>query len=169
MRILLLFLLLTGCFCGQLSAQEDPLAQKKSLQFDKTENLDSLRFDRGQLQKYRNSKDFDYSDQSAGLSWWGRFVAWAAHLWNTFWKKVARGLSGLGGSWAGFLVNVLKYGIILGILALIVYLFIRLNPGRALLKNKTEPQVHLTEEEEIIQQENIPRLIDEALARQNYR
>lgn len=170
MRILWLIFMFSCCFWGTLLAQEhDSISRPERLTFDSSSDLHPVHFNPHQLQQYRDSKDFDYSDHSENLSWWGRFVQWINYAWNAFWKNIGHKLNGLGGSWASFLISILKYGVILGILVLIVYLFIRLNPGKAILKNQYSPKVQLSEEEEIIRQKDIPSLIEEALTHQDYR
>lgn len=165
MRTLLLFFLILCC--GTMSAQVDSVQEPKQIHYDDRADLQPVSFDKDQLNNYKNDSDFDYAQKINTKNWWERFVDWISYIWNSFWEWLFGDIQ--GGSVLAFIVEALKYIIIAAILALIVWLFIRLNPGNAFLKTKTPPEVLLSDEERIIHEKDIPALIEEALQEQNFR
>ncbi|MBL4664025.1 MAG: DUF4129 domain-containing protein, partial [Flavobacteriaceae bacterium] len=72
------------------------------------------------------------------------------------------------GFWTFFL-QIFPYLIIIALIAFIIWLFYKLNPGARLLKSKETPSIFFTEEEEIIKTKNIKELVTQALEQQDYR
>lgn len=167
MRTLFVFLISLFFFCGSVSAQNDSVQNPQEVHYDERSGLQPVQFDKDQLNGYKNDGDFDYTRKIDAINWWERFTDWVSYIWNSFWHWLLGDFT--AGSWLGILLNVLKYVVIAGIIALIVWLFIKLNPGKAFLKTKTPPEVLLSDEEKIIHEEDIPTLIEGALNQQNYR
>lgn len=67
------------------------------------------------------------------------------------------------GSFLGFIIRVLPYLLIAGVIIFLVWLFIKLNPGAKILGSSKSAEVFFTEEEEIIKTKNIKELIEKAL------
>jgi len=55
------------------------------------------------------------------------------------------------------------------VVGLIIFLFIKLNPGNTVLKEGETGKVFLSEDEQIIKEKDIPDLVENALAENNYR
>ncbi|GHA42284.1 hypothetical protein GCM10007103_24500 [Salinimicrobium marinum] len=126
-----------------------------------------LQFDREKLNSYKEQPEFDYTEEVAEENWWTKFKRYLQLQWQKF-------LNWLFGdhnpnSFVLFLLEILPYLILAGILGFAVWLFIKLNPGGAFLSNPKAGSVFLNEEEEIVQSRDIRKLIDEAVAGENYR
>ncbi len=68
-----------------------------------------------------------------------------------------------------FLVKIIPYLIILGLIVFVIWLFFKLNIGAKLFKSKPQPEVFYTDEEEIIKSKNIPELIEKAILEKDFR
>src|SRR5699024_2850519 len=110
---------------------------------------------------------FDYAEKENPDNWWQSFKSWLSSLWQSFWEGLVGNLE--PGSWFFNAMEFLKYILIIGLIGFAIWLFNRLNPGRALMKPTDSPEVLLSDEEKIIRSEDIPSLIEKAQANQNYR
>lgn len=153
--------------CGSVAAQESSPLTLRRANFDKQSNLTPVQLDEKQLQEYKNDKDFDYSRKLDSVNWWEAFTDWLSYIWNSFWQNLFGDFQ--AGSWLGTVLSVLKYALIAGVIALVIWLFIKLNPGRAFMKPQASPEVILSEDEVIIRDKDIPNLIEQALANDDYR
>lgn len=163
-------MLLTWMFfpCGVISAQSDSsFINIKKIQYDQRTDLQPVHFDQKQLQDYKKDQDFNYRERPNPENWWKRFTAWLANIWNSFWRSVFGSIQ--AGGWLKTLLEIGKYLLVAGVIFLIAWLFIRLNPGNALLKPKNPPEVLLSEDEKIIRENDIPTLIEKALRERDYR
>ncbi len=166
----LIFCLFTFIFIThQVLAQKtsDSLAISKEIQFDQNQEIQPISFDEKQIENYKKDKSFDYSREKSSESWWTAFKRWGSALWNSFWQKIFGDIK--VGSWAATFVQIMKYAIIGGVIAFIIWLFIKLNPGKALLKPAKTPEVLYAEDEKIIREKDIPKLIQQAKEKGNYR
>lgn len=139
-----------------------------ALHFDENSELIPIIFDKDIISEYRENEEFNYLDpiqEEAG--WWSQFKNWIGNIWHQFWEWLLGDYQG-SGFWS-FIIDILPYLIIAGIIAFIVWLFIKLNPEFTIFKNKDTPRVFFTEEEEIIKSKNIQALIDKALEKKQYR
>ncbi|MCM4160662.1 DUF4129 domain-containing protein [Antarcticibacterium flavum] len=164
-----LFLLLISIFyCSNaFPAQKDSIAPRPVVQYDTIREVEPVVFDSAKLEDYRQLKAFDYLNEIEKDSWWTRFKKWLDMKYQQF-------LNWLFGEYQAnsiltFLLKLLPYLIIIAILGFIVWLFIRLNPGASFLGEMEQPGVIFNEEEEIIQKADISGLIEEAIARGDYR
>ena len=156
-------------FANQTLAQEthDSLSTSKEIIIDENKQIQPVSFDKNQFEKYKKDKAFDYSREQSSENWWTAFKNWIAELWNSFWQKIFGNIK--PGSWLATFVQVMKYVIIAGIIGFIIWLFIKLNPGKALFKPAKNPEVLLSEDEKIIREKDIPKLIQQAIENNNYR
>lgn len=164
MRIFLVIIALVLCLpvCGQDGSGD--IAEKNSVQSE--EVLRPVNLDKGLLKKHESEKPFIYARHKAPDNWWDRFTTWVAQTWKDFWRNLfgtpeAKDL--------GSVFEVVKYVIIALVIGLIIYLFIKMNPGNTVLKEPEQGKVFLTEDEEIIKEKDIPELIKGALSREDYR
>lgn len=148
-----------------------PQAERKSrshdLKIDQTEHLQPVPFDKNFLQEVRNHKDYDYSLELDNSSWWSSFKSWLSNVWNFFLDSLFKNL--FPESIPPYVVDLLKAFFILVAISLIVWLYIRLNPGKAWVKTKRRSEVLFSEDDRIIRTEDIPKLIAEAEANMNFR
>lgn len=82
-------------------------------------------------------------------------------MWDDFWHWLVGDYD--PGSFLGFIIRVLPYLLIAGVIIFLVWLFIKLNPGAKILGSSKSAEVFFTEEEEIIKTKNIKELIEKAL------
>lgn len=151
----------------RLAAQTDTLIQSAEVHFDDKSGLEPVQLNKEQLEQYKNDKAFDYSQENDKQNWWQAFKRWIHYRWTSFWEGIFGNIH--PGSWLSVVVEVLKYVILAGIIVFFIGLFIRLNPGKALVTPTEKPAVFLSEEERIIREKDIPQLIDKAMAEQDYR
>lgn len=168
MRIILIFLV----FYGSLSAPVHPVEpaetelQKGVAQRENT-TPSPLRFDRDKMESLKEDPGLNYTEKVEEENWWTRFKRYVSLQWQRF-------LNWLFGDYRGnglilFLVELIPYLILAGILFFAVWLFIRLNPGNAFLEEPETGSISMAEEEEIVQSRNINELIEEAVSKGDYR
>lgn len=152
------------------AAVQDSISQKKiqkEIQYDNTESLDIPVFNPETLEKFKREKEFDYYEKPVEENWWAQFTNWLWNLWLDFWRWLVGDIE--AGGFISFLIYVLPY-VILGLIVLfIIWLFYKLNPGATFFKSKEAPAVFFSEEEEIIKNKNIQKLIEKALQNKDYR
>ena len=167
MRLLLflIFILLySPCFSG---AQDTLIQSNNSLLYDSETSIERVQFDREQISEFKNDKAFDYLAEIENDSWWTRFKRWLSMKYNQllqwlFGDYTANGV-------VAFLLLILPYILIAAIMAFVVWLFIRLNPGPSLIGDPETGTVTFNEEEEIVRSQDIPTLIDSAIQAGDYR
>lgn len=166
--LLFLFLLLSGLGQATPFPQDSLVSQtKKEILYDQTKGLKSPVFDQQTIEKFKRDKAFDYSEEPVQENWWSQFKTWIWNLWLKFWHWLVGDFE--SGGFISFLVHMLPYVILFAILGFVVWLFYRLNPGASFFKSKEKPDVFFSEEEEIIKSKNIKKLIEKALAKNDYR
>ncbi|HAX14406.1 MAG TPA: DUF4129 domain-containing protein, partial [Leeuwenhoekiella sp.] len=110
---------------------------------------------------------FDYVAFVPPDNIWTRFKTWLNDLWASFIQWLLQGEE-VGGI-LGFLIEALPYLIIILVVALLVWLFMRIDLGGSPLKTNALNKVILSDEQKIIETQNIQELIDTALKENNYR
>lgn len=166
MKLFLLILAIIYC-SNAFPAQQDSLATPQAVQYETVKEVEPVVLDTAKLEDYRQLKAFDYLNDVEKDSWWTRFKKWLDMKYQQF-------LTWLFGEYEAnsiltFLLKLLPYLFIAAILGLIIWLFVRLNPGASYLGEQEEPGVSFNDEEEIIQKADISKLIEEAIANGDYR
>ncbi|RDK87081.1 DUF4129 domain-containing protein [Marinirhabdus gelatinilytica] len=152
--------------------------KEQAVQYDTSTETTPLPLNEEKVEEYKNNPDFNYAPPEETDNWWkqftswigngiSRFFNWLGNVWRSFWEWLLP--NGQGSPFWGFAINILPYIIITILLAFVVWLFYKLNPGAKLMQSKEKPDVFFTEEEEIIKTRDIQKLIDKALANNNYR
>ncbi|MCW5519793.1 DUF4129 domain-containing protein [Aureitalea sp. L0-47] len=167
MRILLFISIFL--FFSPESVSQDSLQEtiKPVVVYDSEEDVEPMELDEGIIDEFKVDDDFDYTELEASESWFEQFIRWLGELWDSFWRWLLGDYEAVG--ILAFLIKILPYIIIAGIVFFVIWLFYKLNPGARLLKSKEAPEVFYTEEEEIIKSRNISDLIQKALEAKNYR
>lgn len=142
------------------------ILQESSIQ--NRENFDRVPvyFDQDQLNRYNQQDEFDYS-QATGDNWWTKFKRYVTLQWNRLMSWIFGDIP--TGGFLLFLLQVLPYLILSGMLMLFIWLFRRMNPGGVLLQSSTQEHVWIDKEEEIVQRSDIDHLIEMALAEKDYK
>lgn len=164
----LLFIFILISFSSELFSQ-DTLQGTPPLvvEYDRNPDLNPLNLDESIIEDLKSDEDFDYTELEESVSLFEKFMRWLGDLWDSFWRWLLGDYEAHG--FLAFLIRILPYIIIAGIVIFVIWLFYRLNPGARLLKSKEKPEVFFTEEEEIIKSRNISELIQKALEEKNYR
>ncbi|MBU2946926.1 DUF4129 domain-containing protein [Zobellia uliginosa] len=162
MRKLHFSLLLVLCYYGILSAQKDSLG----IAYDSVP-LQVKTIGEEDLSKFYQDDAFKYEVSVAERTWWDDFLSWLSNLM----LRIFEGIFGVEKA-SGFLAvffRLVPY-ILLGVLIyILIRFFLNINAS-ALKQTKTNKAlVSLSEEEHIIKNENIQELIEQALAKNDFR
>jgi len=134
----------------------------KEVKYDQRENVTPISFEKETLEEYKVQDEFNYLEVEQVENWWSKFKRWLSSIYNDVMRYLFGDLEASG--FIAFLLKSVPYLIIGGVVALIVWLFIKLNPGKGLGAKNKEQEVFLSEEQEIIENKNIEALIKEAIA-----
>lgn len=161
--ILFLFL---SVFNFSIKAEiQDSVQPGKSIQYDER-RVDIQEFDSEILKDYRSSEAFNYEELIPPDNLWNRFKTWLDDLWESLIKWILQGEEATG--ILGFLLRALPYLLIAGVVAFLIWLFIKVDIGGSPLKRKDLNTVLVTDEQQIIESQNIQELINDALTQKNY-
>jgi hypothetical protein len=155
--------LLLCFFVSQLS-----FAQKNEqpVTYDDTV-IEKQTIDETDLETYKSNKDFNYLEVEAEEGFLDKVYRWLRNWLRKFWEAIFG--AGTAQGFLYFMFQVLPY-ILLGFLVfLLVRFFLRVNSNKLIHNAKQNGSILLTEEEEIIKNEDIPALIKEAINQKNYR
>lgn len=161
--IIILFL-----FFGNLYPQEtDSITGTSEIIYDKTPDLEPVEFDAARIEDFKNSKEFDYLEVAEKDNWWTRFKKWLNAKYTQF-------LNWLFGDYQpdsllAFIIKFIPFILLVLLLGLIAWLFSRLNPGGHMLREPDSGEVFLTEEEELVRNENLKSLMEEAVRNGQFR
>lgn len=155
-----LFFLLNLSLAASAGTIEIPLQSAE-------EELAPLDFSEETIEKFKQNPDFDYSELNADDHWWTKFKRYLKLQWQRF-------LNWAFGEYEAplllaILLDILPYLLIGLLLALILYLFGKINPGNAIFGTPSEGELHSSEEEKIIKTRDIMKLIEKAVTAGNYR
>ncbi|WP_340198929.1 DUF4129 domain-containing protein [Ascidiimonas sp. W6] len=159
MRILFLFICCLTCISA---------LRANSLQIPKdSSDISLIEIKKEQLEKYKNNPDYDYNTKKNQVTWWQQFKNWVFNLII----KILKSLFNIDITFGilSLVFRILIYGSIGLLIFLLVKLFLKVGT-RSFISSKTNtPMVSFSEEEDIIQNENIPSLIEKALANKEFR
>ncbi|MDT0689050.1 DUF4129 domain-containing protein [Salegentibacter sp. F188] len=166
-RFILATLLCFFCFGNVFPQAEGTTDSIAEIKYDRTEDLKLITFNKAEIETYKSQEEFDYLDRIENDSWWTRFKRYI----NLKYEQFTNWLFGeyTPGGFLQFIITIFPYLILVLVLGFVFWLITRLDPGSSLLNSPAEPEVFLSEEEEIIQSKDISRLIDEAIANKQYR
>ncbi len=146
---------------GQGVAQNDTLGR-----YDES-NIVPLEISNEDIQTYLADDAFNYEIEKTDNSWWEAVKNWLYLILMWLFEGLF-GIEQAVGYLASFL-RILPYILLAILLFLIIRFFIKVNT-RSLVYNQKNPNiVSLSEEEQIIKNEDIQQLIKDALAQHNYR
>lgn len=172
--ILFLFIFCAGasCFGSSVEAKVSPVVSQQqrgttdSIIFDQSDK-EHLTYNQETLKQYQRDPDFDYTETEDADNWWTRFKNWLNDLYSSFLRWLF-GDSAVEGFWGGFL-QILPYILLALLLMGLLWLFLRMDSNRLAFESIKAPQMAMGEDEDIIQNQDIEALIQNALASQNYR
>lgn len=146
---------------------QDSIAVEVNLKYDTNTVLQPVDFNQEKIEDYKTQKEFNYLEEIENDSWWIRFKRWL----NMQYQRLIDWLFGdyNAHTLVVIFLEILPYLILGVVIGLIVWIFIRLNPGPSLLAEPMDPEVHFNEEEKIVRSQDIPSLIEEAVKKGDYR
>lgn len=119
------------------------------------------------LESYKTDDDFNYIEVDPEESILDKIYQWFQNLLRKFWETIFG--VGTASGFLFFVFRILPY-ILLGLLIfLLIRFFLKVNSNNILTKSKEKGSVTITEEEQIIKNEDIPALIKEAIQQNNFR
>lgn len=158
------FLFCLFLVCLSSYGQEDTLFPHQKLHFDQ-QQVQPIAFDGKEISRYQKDPEFQYIPPEENL--WTTFKSWLAGVMRDFREWLLEDVE-LTGFWLIFF-RLLPYLVIFAILGFGIWLFIKLNVGAKLLSSKPKPGVFLSDEEQIIAEEDITQLIETARNNEHYR
>lgn len=164
-----IFLLFFIFFISEGITQESTNTyQETKVKYDQMEDINPMSFEEKRIDELKNNSDFDYTEiMEEEANWWTQFKNWVSRVWHKFWAWVFGDIP-TSGFWA-VAFKFFPYVILIGVIAFVIWLFYKLNPGARILKTRDIPEVFFSEEEEIINAKDIKNLIHKAFVEQNYR
>ena len=125
-----------------------------------------LKFDEEKLEEFKNDPAYDFSEAAAEENWWTNFKRYMQLQWQRF-------MDWMFGDYEmpfllALLIDILPYLIIGSLIALVLYLFSKLNPA-SYVQNDHEGEVFYAEDEKIVRNKDIRKLIEKAVAKGQYR
>jgi len=143
-------------------------AQQDSLKVNYDNRMITLkRFDADNLEKYRTDKEFNYEIKKRQTTFLEHFFNWLKRILYNF-------LSWLFGNEkaAGILaviVKIVPYVIAAIVLFLLLKFFLKVNMRHIISGKTNKSTVQLTEDEELIKNQDLSELIQQAVEQKNYR
>ena len=167
MKNRILIILFLFFFGNSFPQENDTIQDSNKVQYDKAEQLSPLQFNKEEIQRIKEQKEFNYLEQVREESWWTRFKKWMNAKYNQF-------ITWLFGPYKAnsilaFIIEIIPFILLLIFTALIAWLFSRLNPGGRILKQPRTSEVFLNEEEELVKSQDLPSLIQKAVKEGNFR
>jgi len=144
------------------------LAQQDSLkvQYD-TSEIELRKFDTDNLEKYKNDKDFNYEVAKRKVTLLERIWDWIQRVL----LKILSWLFGVGKAVGilAMIVKVLPYLIAGIVLYLLLKFFLKVDINTLISGKTSKAIVNLSDEEELIKNEDLSLLINKAIEQKNYR
>ena len=165
-NLLYIFVFLSALDCIGQTASIDSTEYIQEVQYDKS-TITPLQFDDTAITKLKQDEAFDYVEFVPPDNIWTRFKTWINEVWSSFINWILQGGEATG--ILGFLVKALPYLLIAGVIAFLIWLFLRIDLGGSPLKTADLNKVILSDEQDIIETQDIESLITQALRENNYR
>ncbi|MFD2034885.1 DUF4129 domain-containing protein [Belliella marina] len=131
------------------------------------EDLQPFEFGEEYLDRYLGDRDFQYDESDVGENWFQKLQRKAGELYSRFWRWIIGNRT--AGAFLNFIIQILPYLVLIGLSILLVWLFVRYDNRRVSENKLNGNQVAFGSDEEIIQNQNIQQLINEAIARNDFR
>ncbi|MBT8244878.1 MAG: DUF4129 domain-containing protein [Winogradskyella sp.] len=152
------------CFCiGSLVFSQEKIAPD----YYDDSTLEKKTISENDLESYKNDDDFDYTEVKKAEGAFDKFVRWLRNLLRKFWEAIFG--VGTAGGFLYFVFRILPY-ILLGVLIyLLVRFFLKVNSNSITTKSQAKGKVFYSKEEQIIKNEDIDALIEQAINQKKHR
>ncbi|WP_082422546.1 DUF4129 domain-containing protein [Aquimarina longa] len=167
MKILYYILFFISCSLYSKTPDSTIVSTSQELVYDLDSPKEIPQFDTQKIQEFQSQQDFNYIVYEQPDNWWTQFKKWINQLLGKL-KDWFFGADEITGFWV-VVLRILPYLLIIGLLFLLGWLFMKVSPSELLMEKHTVPQVQFTEDEHIIKHQDIQELIDKALLNKNYR
>ncbi len=163
-----IFILFLFLFCGKAYLQEqDTTSRIQEIKYDNRSNLSPVEFEKDKIERYKADEEFDYINATEKDNWWTRFKKWVSARYNDFINWLFGDYE--ANSILSFFISILPFLLLLTLLGLIAWLFSRLNPGGKILETPKSSEVYISEEEELVKNEDLSKLMKEAVQNGEFR
>ncbi len=139
---------------------------RQFLKYDDSE-ITKVPLDQNSIEAYQAAEDFNYKEALPDDNWWTRLKQKLTDLYHSFIHWLLDGDEAVG-IWA-ILVKLLPYLLVAGVVALIVWLFFKMDSGNLLMEKIKAPETFLSDDEALIQRPDLQQLLDTAISNENYR
>lgn len=153
------FLLLGG---RSMFAEQDSTAVK----FD-TVRIEMKQITDEDMATYRLDPKFDYEVANNDPTWWDDFKTWVGNLFLRFFEWLF-GAEEAAGMFAIFL-RVVPYILLVLLLLLLIKFFLSVNSRSVFHSQRNDALVSLSEEEQLIKNEDLQKYLQKAVMEKNYR
>lgn len=167
MRIFLVILIiLTNCWCFVAQDTGNAIPCKEVI-YDLNEAKTPVTFNKEKIEALKNDSNFNYVVEKDEEGFWTTLKNWFKQVFQKLFRWLFD-VEEITGFWS-ILFQTLPYLLILGLLAFITWLFMKLNPSNLYTEKQQNPEVILSEDEDIIENQDIEQLIADAISQKEYR
>lgn len=166
MKIFFLIFLFSLGMGSSILNEQDEQGQKRELNYGTTTAPDPLHFDQDKIKQLKEDPQLNYQ-RDTGDNWWTSFKRYISLQYQKILNWIFTDYN--PGSFMLMILKALPYIIMVSVLFFTVWLFTKLNPGKAILTGPGSGEVLMQEEEEIVRSRDISALINEALSQENFR
>lgn len=158
------FSLSLSCFM-QIRAQETDISILDKIRYDQA-SIKGSSLDQKAIKEYKNDPNYNYTELEPEDNWFSRLKRKIATVWQSFlkWLTGSKEATGI----FAFFLKIVPYLLLVGLLALLTWLFLKIDNTRTIINSNTK-NVFISDDEEIIKTQDIQALIDQALKEKNYR
>lgn len=152
------------CFClGSFAFSQ----QETTPEFYDDSTIEKQTISEDDLDAYKKNDDFNYTEVEEETTIVDKIKRWLGNFLRKFWESIFG--VGTASGFLYFMLNILPY-ILLGVLIfLLIRFFLKVNSNSIMAKSQAKAQVAFSEEEQIIKNEDINALIQQAVGQKNYR
>ena len=166
-KICIYFIILSWSVSGftQTATDLDDKQVQEEVLYDTTP-IESTSLDENAIQEYKNDPDYNYIENEPEDNWLTRLKRKLSDIWNSFLQWLSGGKEATG--ILAFLLEILPYLLLIGLLSFLVWVFLKIDNARNYSQTNRN-KVFIGDDEEIIKNQDIQALIDQALKDKNYR
>ncbi len=139
---------------------------QQSVKFDDT-SVEKQSITEDHLKTYKADKEFNYTEAVAEENFIDKAYRWFQNILRKFWEAIFG--VGTATGFLYFVFRILPYLLLAFLIFLLVRFFLKVNSNNLIVKSRKQGSILFTEEEQIIKNEDIPSLIQEAVNQNNYR
>ena len=140
--------------------------EQRAVLYD-TSKVEKKTITKEHLKTYKTDKDFNYTETKKEDNFLDKAIRWFKDLLKQFWESIFG--VGTATGFLFFIFNVAPYVVLAILLFFLIRFFLKVNSNNLIAKAKNNNQIIFSEEEQIIKNENIEALIDDAVTNKNYR